>query len=127
MDEKFDDFPIFDDEEFGPVVKDNLAEMNACEKAFNAGEKSLIESSLNFTTVTGKAKEVDVTQYFSKNTSRLGSLEYSISNPPPDHERPNLGLEKINSPERKPAVILEDEKNSSLNELGMISHKVSLK
>ena len=69
--------------------------------------------------VAGEPKEVDMTsasQYFSKNTSRLGSLE---ANPPTDHERPNLGLGKINSPERKPAKILEDTKDSSLNELGM--------
>ena len=72
--------------------------------------------------VTGEPKEVDVTsasQYFSKNTSRLGTLE---ANPPTGHERPNLGLGKINSPERKPEKILEDTKDSGLNELGMISH-----
>ena len=54
MDEKFDDFPeVDDDEAFGPVVQDNLALMNACEKAFKDNQKSLIETSLNLTTVMG--------------------------------------------------------------------------
>ena len=49
-------------------------------------------------------------QYFTSNSSRLGSLESSIV------ERPNLGLEKISSPpERDPVKLLEKTLNCSFS------------
>ena len=55
-------------------------------------------------------------QFFSSNSSRLGSLESSVIERPNSEElRPNLGLGKIVSPEKEPIKMLEAALNKTFS------------
>jgi len=111
-----------DDHEFGAVVKDNLALMNEEEKKAEVENQFVQHDAMSTNKTEAEAQiendneevsEQDMTsksQYFTSNSSRLGSLESSIV------ERPNLGLEKISSPpERNPVKLLEKTLNCSFS------------
>ena len=61
-----------------------------------------------FSAEGGDISTGSTTQYFSENTSRLGSLESSIFLPSEAENRPNLGFGIISSPKRKPVKMLQD-------------------
>ena len=100
-----------EDGDFGPVTQDNLALMDAEENVFQTGNATLESKKLSedtfFTAEGGDISTASTTQYFSENTSRLGSLE-SSTYLPIEENRPNLGFGQINSPKRQPVKMLQD-------------------
>ena len=72
MDEKFNDFSglKMNDDEFGPVVKDNLALMNEEEQLLGENEAE----APSFADHTAEYSIGMRSQYFNQNTSRLVSL-----------------------------------------------------
>ena len=126
VDEKFEDFSTADfgsfpssgssgykveEDDFGPVTQDNFALMDAEENKFQAGNATIESKKMSddtfFTAEGGDISTASTTQYFSENTSRLGSLE-SSTYLPSEENRPNLGFGIISSPKRKPVKMLQD-------------------
>ena len=85
--------------------------MDAEENVFQTGNATLESKKLSedtfFTAEGGDISTASTTQYFSENTSRLGSLE-SSTYLPIEENRPNLGFGQINSPKRQPVKMLQD-------------------
>jgi len=150
LDEKFDDFskngtfgsnPFkMGDDEFGPVVSDNLALMNEDEKKTEMENQFVQHDTMpNAHGVSFKNGFVDPSesgimdmtsksQFFSSNSSRLGSLESSVMGRPGSEElRPNLGLGKIISPEKDPVKMIETTLNKTFNKTFSTKEKRDLK
>ena len=152
LDEKFDDFskngtfgsnPFkMDDDEFGPVVSDNLALMNEDEKKTEMENQFVQHDTMPNNTAHGVSFKncfvdpsesgiMDMTsksQFFSSNSSRLGSLESSVMGRPGSEElRPNLGLGKIISPEKDPVKMIETTFNKTFNKTFSTKQKRDLK